>query len=408
MIAAIAATGDAGDINCWSGTPYYFGQAVQSSGGQAQPWRLDIQGFRASRRWWNLTQVLLGRGAGGYQYSTSFLDRAEATIPAELWRGRVLTFNQHFPRARSVMARGGRLVQYIDATFASFCAPGGFAERLPRSVREDAGALERENYSSSERIVTMARWAADSVKRDCGIAAGKVATILPGANLTLPEGFSFPPPEGGPIRSRPLRLGFVGKDWKRKGLPFLLQVRAELERMGLPAVVRCAGNCPAELSSQPGLEHVGFIDKAREPARFLEFLTSCDVGCLFSSHEPLGISTLEFLRAGVPVTGFMIEGIADAVPPDAGFRFAPTAGAEEVALALHDAFQSVEAVNRLRSNARAWSPLVTWERCVSEWRELLATGTINHPVQPWRGLDHVAAAAWDKLAGSARVVGVGR
>ena len=206
------------------------------------------------------------------------------------------------------------------------------------------------------------------------------------SQTALPENFVFKTEVHCPSRQRPLRLGFVGKDWKRKGLPFLLQVRDELERMGMPAVVKCAGNCPVELTTRPGLEYVGFIDKALEPARFLEFLTSCDVGCLFSDHEPLGISTLEFLRAGVPVAGFMVEGIADAVPPDAGFRFARTSTAVDVASVLHDAFENSEVVDRLRTNARSWSPLVTWERCVEEWRELLATGSIKTPIQPWRGL----------------------
>jgi glycosyltransferase involved in cell wall biosynthesis len=387
MIDAIAVTGDAGDINCWSGIPHHFAQAARAQGEPAAPWRLELGSFGPARRWWNLGQVLRGRGVGGYQYSQAFLNRAEAAIPADQWRGRVVTFNQHFPRGRSVTARGGQLAHYIDATFASFCTPGGLAENLPAQVRASAQAIERENYAASERIVTMARWAADSVIRDCGVPPAKVAVILPGANLELPPDYAFPLVAGEAGRDRPLVLGFVGKDWKRKGLPFLLEVRAELERMGLPAVVRCAGHCPDELRRTPGLEYAGFIDKAVAPDRFVEFLASCDVGCLFSEREPLGISTLEFLRAGVPVTGFMVEGVADTVPPDAGFRFEPDTTAETVALALHTAFGDEAAAGKLRETARAWSPFVTWERCVKEWQQLLATGSVKCPVQPWRGLE---------------------
>jgi glycosyltransferase involved in cell wall biosynthesis len=387
MIDAIAVTGDAGDINCWSGIPRHFVQAARTQGEPAAPWRLKMGSFGMARRCWNLGQMLRGRGVGGYQYSQSFLNRAEAAIPAGLWQGRVVTFNQHFPRGRSMVARGGKLAHYIDATFASFCTPGGLAENLPVQVRTTAQAIERENYAASERIVTMARWAADSVIRDCGVPPDKVATILPGANLGLPPDYAFPLTTGDAGRDRPLVLGFVGKDWKRKGLPFLLEVRTELERMGLPALVRCAGHCPAELLRTPGLEYAGFIDKAIAPDQFVEFLASCDVGCLFSQREPLGISTLEFLRAGVPVAGFMVEGVADTVPPDAGFRFEPTATAETVALALRTAFGNESAAGKLREAARAWSPFVTWERCVKEWQQLLATGSVKDPVQPWRGLE---------------------
>ncbi len=386
MIASVAATGDVSDINCWSGIPYHFATAAVACGHSVKPWRLDMKQFKSGRHRWNLRQLLCGRGVGGYQFSEAFLARAEAAIPANQWLGRTLSFNQHFPRGKTVAANGGRLVHYIDATFAGFCRPGGLAARLPARVQKSACALERENYAASEWVVTMSRWAASSVVRDCGVASTKVATILPGANLILPPGFSFSDPDGVPRRARRLRLGFVGKDWKRKGLPFLLLVRAELERRGVPAVVRCAGNCPDELSGQPGLEYVGFIDKAKKPAEFLGFLTDCDVGCLFSEQEPLGISTLEFLRAGVPVAGFMIEGVADTVPPDAGFRFSPTVEPSEVARTLAQAFQNLATMNQLRENARRWSPLVTWERCIAEWQELLVTGGIKFPVQPWRGL----------------------
>ena len=387
MIDAIAAIGDASDINCWSGIPYHFWEATRTPAKSAIPWRLEMDRFSGSRRWWNAGQLMRGAGLGGYQYSRAFLDRAEASIPPGQWQGRVLTFNQHFPRGWSVAARGGRLVHYVDATFASLCTQGGMAEHLPAHVREDACRIERENYASSEWVVTMARWAADSVIETCRVDPTKVATILPGANLTLPPAFTFPVGKGRPGRDRPMVLGFVGKDWKRKGLPFLLKVRAALERMDVAATVRCAGYCPRELSGERGLEYVGFIDKANEPERFLEFLVGCDVGCLFSEREPLGISTLEFLRAGVPVAGFMVEGVADTVPPDAGFRFESTANPEEVALTLLSAFKDDIAVGARRAAARAWSPFVTWERCVEEWKELLTTGSIKHPVQLWRGLE---------------------
>jgi len=386
MIDAIAVTGDAGGINWWRGIPHHFAQAARAQGEPAVPWRLEIKSFGAARRWWNLGQALRGRGLGGYQYSQTFLDRAEAAIPADQWRGRVITFNQHFPRGQSVTARGGQLIHYIDATFASFCAPGGLVANLPAQVRVTAQAIERENYAASERIVTMARWVAESVVHECGAAPAKVTTILPGANLDLPADYNFPRSAGQAGRDRPLVLGFVGKDWKRKGLPFLLEVRTNLERMGMPAVIRCAGHCPPELRRIQGLEYAGFIDKFTEPAWFVEFLAGCDVGCLFSEREPLGISTLEFLRAGVPVAGFMVEGVADTVPPDAGFRFDPMATAEEVASTLRVAFGDEDTIGKLREKARAWSPFVTWERCVKEWLQLLATGSVRCPVQPWQGL----------------------
>lgn len=386
MIHGIAAVGDAASPHCWSGIPYHFGEAARAAGHPAVPWRVDVDAFKVARWYWNAGRVLAGRGVGGFQYSPTFLNRAEAAIPGPHWTGRVLSFQQHFPRANSVIRRGGRLVYYVDCTFKKLSSPDGTLGQLPNGTRERACALEQQNYEGSEWVVTMSRWAKSSVIRGYGIRPEKVATILPGANLTLPEDFGFSTPDGLPGRDRPLVLGFVGKDWKRKGLPFLMEVWRVLAHQGVKAVVRCAGNCPVELSRKSGLEYVGFIDKVREPERFLPFLTQCDLGCLFSQREPLGISTLEFLRAGVPVTGFDIEGMADTIPPDAGLSFAPDSSAEEVATAIRMVFQDEGRVQRMRAAARRWSPLLGWERCVREWQELLSTGGLCSPVQLWRGM----------------------
>jgi len=235
-------------------------------------------------------------------------------------------------------------------------------------------------------VVTMSRWAAESVVRDCGVLPQKVGTILPGANIELPADYNFPDDPRVAGKERPLVLGFIGKDWRRKGLLFLLEVRGGLQRRGMATVVRAAGYCPPELARRDGLEFVGFIDKAREAGRFLEFLKQCDIGCLFSEREPLGISTLEFLRAGVPVAGFAIEGVADTLPLDAGFRFSRGDSAQTVAEVIHAVFQDGGKLLKMRNAARLWSPLLTWERCVAEWTEFIELGSIKHPVRPWLGL----------------------
>lgn len=382
---AVAVIGDAGHPQTWSGIPWHFCQAARERGWATEPWRLDLAPLRNTRRWWNAGRLLQLQRPGGFQYSRTFLERAEASLPAAQWQGRVLTFSQHFPRVESVRRHGGRLVSYIDATFASFCQPGGLEAKLPAAMQAEARQRESENLQGSEKVVTMARWAIDSVTTQCGVPRERTATILPGANLALPDDFTFQRPAGRPGLDRPLVLGFVGKDWQRKGLPFVLQVRHEIEQRGFRAEVHCAGHAPRELVRETGVRFVGFLDKAREPARFLAFLSGCDVGCLFSSHEPLGISTLEFLRAGVPVAGFAVEGLADTLPPDAGFRFAPGSSAADVAETLLATFRSESRTAHLRAGAEAWSPWVTWQRCLQEWHELLTTGRVLQPIQPWRG-----------------------
>ncbi len=179
---------------------------------------------------------------------------------------------------------------------------------------------------------------------------------------------------------RPFVLGFIGKDWRRKGLPFLLQVSAGLRQRGWKVKVRAIGFRPGDLDFAPpaDLDCLGFIDKATE---FGPFLHSCDVGCLFSRAEAAGIAVLEFLAVGVPVAGFTVNGLADLLPSDAGFRFSAAATPEE-AIAAFDRFLRDESrQEQMRSAAARWAPLLTWDRCVAEFREYWETNTIKAPVR---------------------------
>ena len=128
----------------------------------------------------------------------------------------------------------------------------------------------------------------------------------------------------------------------------------------MPSLIRCAGHLPASQRRQTGLEFVGFIDKAREPRRFVEFLSGCDVGCLFSEQEPLGISTLEFLRVGVPVRGLSLKASLTPCPRMRVCALCPGPRLlEVVAAALRAVFRDETEVTAVRAAARAWSPLMT-------------------------------------------------
>lgn len=383
---SIAAVGDVTDVNCWSGIPFHFWRAARAAGFADVPWQLDLEDLRWPRRFWNLARVLRGKAPGGFQYSPAFLRRAAAQIPVEFFRTEILSFHQHFPLAEQVVAAGGELNHYLDATFAALTSNRGLDLHLPPDVVSEARAMERQNYAASRRVLTMARWTAQSVIQDCGVAAEKVCTILPGANLDLPpDDPGAAPPPGRAGKERAFVLGFVGQDWRRKGLPFLIEVRNELARRGWKTLVQAAGAAPEELARHDGVRFVGRIEKRGGSGAFVKFLRECDLGCLFSTNEALGISTLEFLRAGVPVAGFAHQGLADTLPPDAGFCFPLHASASAVADELEKYLRDENRQDQFRRRAAQWSPLMTWERCVREMMELWQTGRVASPVRPWLG-----------------------
>jgi glycosyltransferase involved in cell wall biosynthesis len=388
VIDSVTTVGDAGDISCWSGTPFHFAQAARSMGWKAEPWRIDLRRFRWPRRFWNIRRYVGGNGIGGYQYSDSFAKRALAMVNPSLLSGRILSFSQHFPALDAIHRAHGTAYLYLDATFPLLLSRYRLGGSLSPGIQKEALEKEHRSFRLAERLVFFQRWSAESAVRDCGADPAIVSVICPGANIELPPDWDFAYNDKPPSTRRPLVLGFVGKDWRRKGLPYLLEVRRSLAGIGIPTVIRCAGGVPEPLPDDGVIDHWGFIDKNRNPERFHDFLKGCDIGCLFSEAEASSIAVLEFLHAGIPVAGFTVDGMTDLFPPDAGFRFEPGTPPDRVADQFSVAFQNAAEVARLRRNARAWSPLVTWERCLREWKELLQTGKVLRPVELWRGLEH--------------------
>ncbi len=225
-------------------------------------------------------------------------------------------------------------------------------------------------------MIVSQSWAYRSFLTDYGLDRRKCAVILPAANYPVFPGLGPLRPEGRAGRSRPFVLGFIGKDWKRKGLMFLSQVAAGLRAKGWKVTVKAIGFPGDELPAGSGVESLGFIDKRTQLGPFLH---SCDVGCLFSSAEAAGIAVLEFLGVGIPVAGFTVNGLADLLPSAAGFRFAAGTPPEEVIEAFHDYLLNESQQERFRAAAQQLAPFLRWERCLQEFRELWETGTLCNP-----------------------------
>jgi glycosyltransferase involved in cell wall biosynthesis len=205
----------------------------------------------------------------------------------------------------------------------------GIDKLVGKSVIADALARECQAYSDAARVVCRSRNAATTVVENYGVDAEKVHIVPGGANIlrdleAARHGFTDLP-------LTPVRLGFIGKDWRRKNLAFVLEIADVLNSRGIMAEVLAAGFNPAKGPLHARLKSVGFIDKSADESAFVNFLRACHFTCLFSSAEAFGLSNRESLRCGVPVMARNIGGIPDAVPKGCGHLFEPDAEAADVA-----------------------------------------------------------------------------
>ena len=325
--------GDATDLATWSNTPYFLLQAGLSQGWLQGGLKLQPEHLRRRGRLWNLRQWLRSGKAGGYQYSPGFTRAlmAQAQLPSE----QPLALLSHFPLLPAwPWPTAWRVDFYIDATTRHVFNNYGSGERLAPGYRSQVLERERLAYQQAGDIVCMCQWAADSVIGDYGIDPAKVHVVPGGANLDEAQLAQLPlaEPPSPPSAQQPLRLGFLGKEWQRKGGPFLLELADALQQRGIPTVIRAIGPDPAALPVHPALQPLGFINKQTDTALFVAELQSWHFGTLFSEAEAFGISNRECLRLGVPVLAHAVGGIASTLP-DAGCGqlFPPHPGAAEVA-----------------------------------------------------------------------------
>lgn len=367
--------GDTTDLATWSSTPYFLLKAglqhqVLQGGLALKPHRLIWR-----RHLWNLGQWLKTGKAGGFQYSRVFskalLAQAQLTPeqPQTLLSLFPLLPPAPWPPAWSVAF-------YIDATTLQVFDSYGIGHRLAPAYRSRVLERERQAYNLAKAVICMGQWAADSVISHYGIDPARVHVVPGGANLDeavlerLPAGLCPPPPSA----EQPMRLGFLGKEWRRKGGPFLLEVAETLHRRGIPTVIRAVGPDPEQLPAHPALQPLGFLNKQADTARFVAELRSWHFGTLFSEAEAFGISNRECLRLGVPVIANNVGGIPSTLPdPNCGELFSGEASAAEVADWIASRLNPYESYLAWRSAlAIRWREF-TWAAAVEQLAPILSS-----------------------------------
>lgn len=354
--------GDATSSTAWSGTPFHLFNAARRVGFIDAAWRLDPKLQRFRRPIWNIWSRIRHGEYGGFQYSAYFLRRLLDQADAIENEAEIISHFPLFPPPN----HSGAVSFYIDATLAQNFEEYGLAESrtVSRHMMADAIAREKMQYSAAKHIVCMSAWAARSVVERYGISPAKVHVVPAGSNIDDQSIGKFAVTRSEPLSK--LRLGFLGKDWKRKNLSFLLDVAEILHTRGIDVEVAAAGFAPSDGPRHNLLRAIGYIDKHGDPQRFLDFIRACHFVCLFSSAEAFGISNRESLRLGVPVLARNVGGISDTIPEGCGHLFAPEATATEVADVIANYVDEPDRHAALRARIRERASTFTWDAAVEK------------------------------------------
>ena len=378
---SLAILGDSADIHTWSNIPHFFFQAASKAGFLTHALNLLEPHYRRHRALWNMMKVLRLQTPGGYQLSGPAIERMWECVPPELRHGEFVSHCQLFPPADRARKSGARHSLFVDTTLRQlYTTPHPGSSPLNSRTLDDAIRREGETYRSAKFFIGMARATVESAVRDYGVDPARAFAVRPGANLDEAmvqayldrRGMSWRGRQQPFTRQHPARLGYIGRYYLRKGLPRLVEAAEILAHRGRPVLVSIIGNCPDHLRGHPQIESVGMIDKSTDMARFIETIDSFALGCLPSYAEPLGISTLEALRLGVPVMGTQTGGIPDCIPAHAGFLLPVDVTGEGIADAIEYQLFNPDRYHRLQQGAIDEMSNVTWERTVEKlmaiWR----------------------------------------
>jgi len=326
--------------------------------------------LKTQRILWNLLSLLTTGEKGGFQYTSYFL--RSLFRQANLGNGEI-EFISYFPLLPPPPWEPEWQVNYyIDATLKQNFVDYEIQNIASSKVQQKALTQERKNYQAAERIICRSCWAANSVTQDYGIDPQKIHVILPGASipdvLAAKAIQSLKDPVE--IKMQPLRLGFVGVDWQRKRLPYLLDVAQHLDSRKIPVEVVAIGPDPKKLPKHALLHPIGYMSKQENIEEFIELMTSFHFTCLFSSVEGQGQSILESLRLGVPVLGARTGGIPDSIPEGLGFVFDLEAPPSAVADLLESFVKNPSLYQTLRQRVVSRVEEFSWQKTVKNFIRL--------------------------------------
>jgi glycosyltransferase involved in cell wall biosynthesis len=268
---------------------------------------------------------------------------------------------------------------YIDMTLRQLF--DFYGADLDNRTTTDAMQRESDGYHAAQGILTLSRWAADSVIRDYGIPPAKVRAVVPGANVDrdiYSHWFSQTPYR--PILSeQPLRLVFTGKYWRRKGLDRLMGGFQIARARGANLTLRIIGvdreSAPNVYRTASGVEWKAFLDKRVSALEFLDAVSECNVGCLLSRADASPIAVREYCALGLVTLCTNAGGSSEMAVPGASISVPVDASNESIAETLLRLCEKRSSFERMAEEAWRHRREALWDTTVTRMLNLMQTAS---------------------------------
>ncbi|HEU5020204.1 MAG TPA: glycosyltransferase family 4 protein [Pseudolabrys sp.] len=294
------------DVTAFSGSSYYLTESLRTvlaSHKHVQP--ISMHTYR-TLAWptlrWGLRHRIDPRKyffmVKQYQ-EANFVENAIKPCASDTF----LSFPAITPKRDKYLRGFKNVFLFIDLTLGQYLGYEQFND-IPDRIRKDILAEESESYRDVDRIFVFSDTVAQQLSGHYSVDPRKIQVIGRGLNIPthiVQEMRRLGSDVGRRQEEFPLRIGFVGVDFKRKGLLTLVEAVDSLpEEMRSKVELAVIGPDPDLLPKRPYLTAYGYMDKKRELERICRIMAECDLGYLYSKSEGIAGSVLEFLSLGVP------------------------------------------------------------------------------------------------------------
>ena len=149
---------------------------------------------------------------------------------------------------------------------------------VPKRVSDEIFQTEKLSYARADRIFAATDVTREQLVTLYDVPRAKIEVIGRGVNLPL---HLCSRSDGGESNNILLRIGFVGHDFKRKGLPTLIEAVRTTPELADKIVLNAIGPTDSDIKAQPWMQLHGYISKQDALERYVGILANSDIGTCF-------------------------------------------------------------------------------------------------------------------------------
>jgi len=318
---AFVTSNDPTSITSWSGTSSHMYTGLKSFA-EVEPICPSLSKFqRLYLRKWSLLERLTGKRFLS-KHSISYSRFCSRYVQRKLGDGKFdLVFAPAASAEIAFLKTSLPVIYLSDATFNLMVDYYERFSNLSRTSVKAGNLIEKRALSLAKRIIVSSHWAENSILKDYLVPSDKVTVIPFGPNITTATHR-----ESGRSRSlkQPIRLLFVGVDWKRKGGETAYIVMKELNSRGVETYLTVCGCVPPKEFDDKRMNVIPFLDKSKrdELDTFYKLFEEASFFILPTRAECFGMVLGEAASFGLPALATRTGGVGEVVNDGvSGFLF---------------------------------------------------------------------------------------